>query len=77
MKKDKVRILMLEKYKLLKEAEKLYQKAQELHREYLKICQERGRKLQQANLVENQIYVDEFKLEPVSMGEKDEAERKG
>jgi len=69
MKKDKVRIFMLEKYKLLKEAEKLYQKAQEKWREYQKLNQERGKKLRQANLVENQVYVEEFKLEPVSLGE--------
>jgi len=71
MKKDRVRILTLERYKLLKEAEKLYQKAQEKWREYLRLNQERAEKINQANLVENQIYVEEFKLEPVDLGEKE------
>ncbi len=67
MKQDRVRILTLERYKLLKEAEKLHQKAQEVWRKYLQINQEKAKKIRQANLVENQIYVGEFKLEPISI----------
>ena len=66
MKQDRTRILQLERYKLLKEAEKLHQKAQEIWREYLKTNQEKANKIRQANLVENQIYVEEFNLEPIS-----------
>ena len=71
MKKDKVRVFIIEKHNLLKEAEKIYQKAQEKHREYLTLCQERAEKLRQADLVENQTYV-ELGLEPISLGEKKE-----
>lgn len=68
---NRLKILQLEKYKLLKEAEEIHRKAQEVKRKYYKLCQERGQKLRQASLVENQIYVDIFNLEPVEIEERE------